>query len=274
MQEPPQTHCPAQDKAQLFSKGSSGWESHKVCSHPMFLCEHCISLNITGKNPENSKIPGNAPGNQPEDCHSMGWACQRTPKGHSQCSVPGTDCECTHQPNTQHREAVGPYLGKLSRFSAAALAACGSPRHAPSQPTPPGTRRSSSGSVLSLCWHLPLCPAPQQTGTSPPLGVSPLPSPWQGGGRHTNGHYLDWDPFGNVHDQLHIGVVVVVCPSRDGHIVICHLDVLCKRARGVVGATLSGTSLSGTPSQILHPREAEAGKNYLLLDLAAQEETV
>lgn len=70
------------------------------------------------------------------------------PKGHSQHSVPGSDCECTHAPNTQHREAARPYLGKLSRFSAAALAACGSPRHVPSQPTPPGTRRSSSGSII------------------------------------------------------------------------------------------------------------------------------
>lgn len=125
---------------------------------------------------------------------------------------------------------------------------------------------------LSLCWHLPPCPDPQHTGTSPPLGVSPLPSncPWQRGGRQRNGHYLDWDPFGNIHYQLHIGIVVVVGPSRDRHIVICHLDVLCKRTRGVVGAT----SLSATPSQILHPGEAGAGKNYLLLDLAAQEESV
>lgn len=126
--------------------------------------------------------------------------------------------------------------------------------------------------ALSLHWHLPLCPAPQHAGTSPPFGVSPLPSnfPWDRGGRHTNGHYLDWDPFGNVHDQLHVGVVVVVGPSRDRHVVICHLDVLCKTARWVVGAR----SLSGTPSQILHPGEAGAGKNYLLQDLAAQEESV
>lgn len=72
------------------------------------------------------------------------------PKGHSQCSVPGSDCECTHQPNTQHREAVRSYLGKLSRFSAAALAACGSPRRVPSQPKPPGTRRRSSGIIIPV----------------------------------------------------------------------------------------------------------------------------
>lgn len=46
---PTQIHCPAQDKAQPFSKESSGWESQQVCSHLMFLCEHCISLNISGK---------------------------------------------------------------------------------------------------------------------------------------------------------------------------------------------------------------------------------
>lgn len=236
MQEPPhQIHCPAQDKAQPFSKESSGWESHQVCSHLMFLCEHLIQPEHYRENPENSRIP--------EDCHSMPEA----PKGHSQCSVPGSDCECTHQPNTQHREAVRPYLGKLSRFSAAALAACGSLRRVPSQPTPPGTRRSNSGSVTPVL--APLTMPSSSQGHHPLLGC-------QGGGRNTNGHYLDWDAFGNVHDQLHVGVVVVVRPSRDRHVVICHLDVLCKTAQGVLGAR----SLSASLPKSSIPGRLEQGK--------------
>lgn len=123
-----------------------------------------------------------------------------------------------------------PYLGKLSHFSAAALAACGSLRRVPSQPTLPG--KAAEGGISHLA------PLLSTQGHHSLFGVSLLPRncSWQGGGRHTNGLYLDWDPFGNVHDQLHVGVVVVVCPSRDWHVVICHLDVLCKRAWGVVGA--------------------------------------
>lgn len=53
-------------------------------------------------------------------------------------------------------KAARPYLGKLSRFSAAALAAWGFPRHVPSQPTPPGTREGAVRAVTSLRWHPPI----------------------------------------------------------------------------------------------------------------------
>lgn len=88
-------------------------------------------------------------------------------KDFCKCSVPGSDCEGTHQPNSQHGEAVRPYLGKLSHFSAAALAACGSLRRVPSQPTPPSTRRSSSGSVTPVL-------APPTMPSSPAHGHHPL----------------------------------------------------------------------------------------------------
>ena len=43
--------------------------------------------------------------------------------------------------------------------------------------------------------------------------------------------YLDRDPLGDVHDQLYVGVVVVVGAPRHGHIVVRHFDVLYKETR-------------------------------------------
>lgn len=156
MQGPPQKHCPAQDEAQPFSKGSSGWESHKLCPHSMFLCDHCI---IPWKTQETAGFLG-------MPLHGVG--IPEAPKGHSQCSVLAvTVC-------TQHGEAVRPYLGKLSRFSAAALAACGSPRHVPSQPTRPGTRRSSSGNII------PALASPTVPSSSTHRDITPFWGPFWG----------------------------------------------------------------------------------------------
>lgn len=46
----------AQDEAQPFSKGSSG--RNPTRSHPVFLCGHCISLNITGKTQQTVEFLG------------------------------------------------------------------------------------------------------------------------------------------------------------------------------------------------------------------------
>lgn len=44
-------------------------------------------------------------------------------------------------------------------------------------------------------------------------------------GRCESGIYLHWYSFGNVHDQLHIGIVVIVWPTRNRYIVVSHFDV-------------------------------------------------
>lgn len=43
--------------------------------------------------------------------------------------------------------------------------------------------------------------------------------------------HLNRYALGNVQDELHIGVVVVVSPSWHRYVVICHFDVLCKSNR-------------------------------------------
>lgn len=39
------------------------------------------------------------------------------------------------------------------------------------------------------------------------------------------GPYLHWNSFGNIHDHLNIGIVVVIWAPRDWHIVISHFNV-------------------------------------------------
>lgn len=41
--------------------------------------------------------------------------------------------------------------------------------------------------------------------------------------------YLNRYAFSYVQDELHIGIVVVICPSWHRHVMIGHLDVLCER---------------------------------------------
>lgn len=41
--------------------------------------------------------------------------------------------------------------------------------------------------------------------------------------------YLNRYAFSNVQNEFHIGIVVVVGPSRHRHVMICHFDVLCER---------------------------------------------
>lgn len=38
---------------------------------------------------------------------------------------------------------------------------------------------------------------------------------------------VDVHPLGDIHDQLHVGVVVVVGASRHFNVVVCHSDVVC-----------------------------------------------
>lgn len=38
--------------------------------------------------------------------------------------------------------------------------------------------------------------------------------------------HLNLTPNGDIHDELHIGVIVVVGAPGDGHVVVGHLDVL------------------------------------------------
>lgn len=43
--------------------------------------------------------------------------------------------------------------------------------------------------------------------------------------------YLHRDSLGNVHNQFHIGIIVIVGPSWDRNILICHLDILWNQMR-------------------------------------------
>lgn len=50
---------------------------------------------------------------------------------------------------------------------------------------------------------------------------------------------MDVHALGNIHNQLHIGVVVVVGASRDFDVVVCHSDVVC------VGLQIFGSGHDG-----------------------------
>lgn len=53
-------------------------------------------------------------------------------------------------------------------------------------------------------------------------------TPWSPSGAVN--HHLHRDSLGNVYDELHVGIVVVIGPPWDRNVLICHLDVFCSEA--------------------------------------------
>lgn len=49
--------------------------------------------------------------------------------------------------------------------------------------------------------------------------------------------HLHRDPLGDVHDQLDIGIVVVVGSPTDRYVVVCHFDVFCRQPHILALAT-------------------------------------
>lgn len=68
-------------------------------------------------------------------------------------------------------------------------------------------------------------PAPPECGIQLPQGSGHHPV----GRRGHRPTYLHGDPLGDVHNQLHVGVVVVVGPPGDGDVLVCHLDILWRQ---------------------------------------------
>lgn len=216
---------------------SPSWAAHEVRSHPAFLRDWCISMSITGKTQETVGFLG--------QLQEIGLGPATLRGGHARCTkqaLPstvslGSGHTHTHRPNarcslqrwegseTLPRKAIPLFCS--SSGSLGFSEACPQPAH-----TAWHKRRSSESRYLPV---LASSHRPQRRArllrTEGHHCVSECPFfptrfPWQRRKRPASGCYLDWDPFGNVHDQLHVGIVVVVGPPGDGHVVICHFDVL------------------------------------------------
>lgn len=181
--------------------------------------------------PENCRVPGRAPGNRLGDSHTAGRTCQMHQTGAAQRGVPGQPACClplarAKRPDlTQEGDPV--FLQQLWQLRVFRGVSPASPHRlarekGPREPLPPRSETLPS----------PTASHSARGDATRECPFFPTRLPQQRAGRPGSGCYLDWDPLGDVHDQLHVGVVVVVGPPGDRHVVICHFDVLWRTARG------------------------------------------
>lgn len=69
--------------------------------------------------------------------------------------------------------------------------------------------------------------------------------------------HLHRDPLGNVHDELHIGVVVVIGSSWDRDVLVRHLDVFWDHTGGKRRELLTGRRQT-QPTSLLHREDPKA----------------
>lgn len=106
-----------------------------------------------------------------------------------------------------------------------------------------GEAASDSGSLgFSEAWPLwHNCKLPRLTTEPARLGGGETKSGGKMLGNHSpsSPHRVDVHALGNIHDQFHVGIVVVVCASGDLDVVVGHSDVVC------VGRQIFGGSHDG-----------------------------